>query len=95
METLEHFLLDCVYLEEVRRRRGMQGVPVEEVLLFEVRDGRCIGDLRNYIGELLRRKQLMSCVHTGGGGFLEGTRWQRSKREQEERSEQWKKCRRN
>ena len=39
----------------------MQGVPVEEVLLFEVGDGRCINDLRNYIGELWRRrKQLMS-----------------------------------
>ena len=50
----------------------MQGVPVEEVLLFEVRDGRCIGDLRNYIGELLRRKQLMSCVHTGGEDFWRG-----------------------
>ena len=61
VETLEHFLLDCVSLEEVRRRRVMQGVPVEEVLLFKVGDGRCISDLRNYIGELWRRrKQLMS-----------------------------------
>ena len=61
METLEHSLLNCVSLEEVRRRRGVRGVPVEEVLLFEVEDGRCISDLRNYIGELWRRrKQLMS-----------------------------------
>ena len=59
-------------------------------------DGRCIGDLRNYIGELWRRrKQLMSSVRTGGGGFLEGTRWRRSKGEQEEGSEQWKKYRSN
>ena len=34
---------------------------MEKVLLFEVGDGRCISDLRNYIGELWRRrKQLMS-----------------------------------
>ena len=31
MEMLEHFLLDCVSLGEVRQRRGMQGVPVEGV----------------------------------------------------------------
>ena len=61
VETLEHFLLDCVSLGEVRRRRGMQGIPVEEVLLFEVWDGRCISDFRNYIGELWNwRKELMS-----------------------------------
>ena len=61
VETLEYYLLDCVSLGEVRRSKVMQGVPLEEVLLFEVGDGRCIGDLRNYIGELWRRrKQLMS-----------------------------------
>ena len=61
VETLEHFLLDCVSLEEVRRGRGMQGVPVEEVLLFEVGEETCVGDLRSYIGELWRRrKQLTS-----------------------------------
>ena len=54
---LEHFLLDCVSLEQVRCRRRMQGVPVEDVLLFEVEDLRCISDLRNYIGELWRRRK--------------------------------------
>ena len=62
METLEHFLLDCVSLKEVRRRRGMQGVPVEEVLLFEMVEGTCVGDLRSYIGELWTHTQ------SGGGG---------------------------
>ena len=53
----------------------MQGVLVEEVLLFELEDRRFICDLRSYIGELWRRrKQLMSSVCFGGGGFLEGTR---------------------
>ena len=61
VETLEHFLLDCAALGEVRQRREMWGVPVGEVLLFGEEDVGRIRDHRNYIGELWRRrKQLMS-----------------------------------
>ena len=37
VETMEHFLLECGGLAEVRRVSGMEGAPICELLLFGVR----------------------------------------------------------
>ena len=62
VETVEHFLLECGGLAEMRRVTGMEGVPICELLLFGVR--REVRDKhRGYIGRLLRKREEVLKLH--------------------------------
>ena len=57
VETMEHFHLECGGLGEVRRVSGMEGVPICELLLYEVRGEEVRDKHGEYIGRLWRKRE--------------------------------------
>ena len=77
VETLEHFLLECGSLGEVRRMSGMEGVPICELLLFGVRGEEVRDEHRGYIGRLWRKREADLLVEMCGAGCVGWWRWRR------------------
>ena len=57
VETVEHFLLECSGLGEVRQMSGMEEVPISELLLFGVRGEDVRDKYRGYIGRFWRKEK--------------------------------------
>ena len=57
-ETLDHFVVECPALQEIRERHGMSGRRIEEVLQF---DGDCeVDDTKSFLVEAWRKRK--QCV---------------------------------
>ena len=63
VETVEHFLLECSGLGELRQVTGMEEVPICELLLFGVRREEVRNKYRGYIGRLWRKREEILKLH--------------------------------
>ena len=55
-ETVEHFLLECDGLGEVRELSGVEATTVGDLLLFGGRGEERVDEYRRYIGRLWSRR---------------------------------------
>ena len=54
-ESMDHFLLECASLENIRVLNGMVGKSLEEVLLFT--DSVCPDDAKTYLKAMWKERE--------------------------------------
>lgn len=66
-ETLEHFVKECEALEGVRRKFGVEGLPIETLLLFEGGEEEEAEKYKEYIEHLWSERRRRRGLQRVGG----------------------------